>query len=66
MGDADIYTGHVHFLLHPSFVVVFYFGTSQIVVERFRGGIGGKKHVQVLSAIDPAVSHQSAICVGST
>ena len=44
---------------------VVYFGAPQIVVDPFRGGISGTTHVQVLNAMDLAVTHQSAICVGS-
>ena len=49
----------------PSFVRVVYFGAPQIVVDPFRGGISGTTRVQVLNAMDLAVTHQSAICVGS-
>jgi len=51
--------------LDPSFVRIVYFGAPQIVVDPFRGGISGTTHVQVLNAMDLAVTHQSAICVGS-
>ena len=34
-------------------------------LDPFRGGISGTTHVQVLNAMDLAVTHQSAICVGS-
>ena len=51
--------------LDPSFVKIVYFGAPQIVVDPFRGGISGTTHVQVLNAMDLAVTHQSAICVGS-
>ena len=51
--------------LDPSFVRIVYFGAPQIVVDLFRGGISGTTHVQVLNAMDLAVTHQSAICVGS-
>lgn len=51
--------------LDPSFVRVVYFGAPQIVVDPFRGGISGTTHVQVLNLMDLAVTHQSAICVGS-
>ena len=64
MGDADIDIGRVHSLLQPSFVHIFYCGAPQIVADLFRGGIGGTTHVQVLNAMDHAVTHQSAICVG--
>ena len=50
--------------LDPSFVRIVYFGAPQIV-DPFRGGISGTTHVQVLNAMDLAVTHQSAICVGS-
>jgi len=51
--------------LDPSFVRIVYFGAPQIVVDPFCGGISGTTHVQVLNAMDLAVTHQSAICVGS-
>ena len=47
------------------FVRIVYFGAPQIVVDPFSGGISGTTHVQVLNAMDLAVTHQSAICVGS-
>ena len=51
--------------LDPGFVKIIYYGASQIVVDPFRVGISGTTHVQVLNAMDLAVTHQSAICVGS-
>ena len=51
--------------LDPSFVKIIFFGSAQLVVDPFRGGISGTTHVQVLNAMDLAVTHQSAICVGS-
>ena len=60
--DADL--GGVA-ALDPSFVRIVYFGAPQIVVDPFRGGISGTTHVQVLNAMDLAVTHQSVICVGS-
>ena len=38
----------------------------RLLLSDSAGRIGGKKHVQVLNAMDLALSHQSAICVDST
>ena len=73
--DLKIHSLRVHFSTNvtdgkviswdPNFVRIVYFGAPQIVVDPFRGGISGTTHVQVLNAMDLAVTHQSAICVGS-
>ena len=52
-------------LFDPSYARLVYFGAPQLVVDPFRGGISGTTHVQILNAMDLAVTHQSAICVGS-
>ena len=52
-------------LFDPSYTRLVYFGAPQLVVDPFRGGISGTTQVQVLNAMDLAVTHESSVCVGS-
>ena len=52
-------------LFDPSYTRLIFFGSAQLTVDPFRGGISGETHVAVLNCMDVVCTHESSVCVGS-